>query len=455
VHGGGRDGAVKFSPDGRWLVVSSTWGFVVYRTDTGAEHYRVRFGAGFTNLIVPVGISADGRYLAVGVENGGTIFIHDIINRQLIRTWKQAGEGEGHSVFGVAFSPDGARLAIASERSLTMWQVETGTLLWRVWALQETVAFSPDRNRLVTAGNNGVLVFDAHDGSRRMTLVAGGLELYDGHSCEYTADGTRLLISQGDAVRLLDASSGQELLTLPATQVKAVTIAANGRRIAYSSRDGLVHVIDVPSAEPVIGLDPEGIVEVLFSRPLDRDAVIAQLKAYPALAANVRAAALELAAKYPETRIIDALWKRMWCCNFPIFGFPLQLNEPDEVAQQLRLSDMYLRQQPGDKKVKLNRAVALFHLGRYQESEELLQSFTIQRGFWERWTDAAEGYRLGFRVLALVRMGKDAEARSALEDFNQAYQKNESRWATISDLPKFEDTVRRAVPPPPIPRASD
>src|SRR5262249_13984232 len=50
VPGGGRDGAVKFSPDGRWLAVSSTLGFVVCRADTGADHYRVRFEEGFQNL---------------------------------------------------------------------------------------------------------------------------------------------------------------------------------------------------------------------------------------------------------------------------------------------------------------------------------------------------------------------------------------------------------------------
>jgi WD40 repeat protein len=244
--GGGRDGAVKFSPDGRWLAATSVSGFVVCRADTGEEQYRVRFEQEFVNLLTPVGFSPDGRYLAIGVENGGTVWIHDIVSRRQTQTWKVGEHGLGHSVYSVAFSPDGSRLAIASERGLTMWQIATGTTLWGVRVAQPwTTAFAPDGSQLVTAGEDGVLIFDARDGMRRATLWVGSTGGAGANSCEYSSDGTRLVTAQEDTVRLWDTSSGQELLTIPAKLVRTAAMTADGRRIVYCSEDGFVRVIEL------------------------------------------------------------------------------------------------------------------------------------------------------------------------------------------------------------------
>ena len=69
---------------------------------------------------------------------------------------------------------------------------------------------------IAVSGRDGLAVFDAVDGRRRMTLIGPDSEA-DGvvNTCRYTGDGARLLTtSEEGIVRLWDTATGQELLTL-------------------------------------------------------------------------------------------------------------------------------------------------------------------------------------------------------------------------------------------------
>jgi WD40 repeat protein len=149
-------------------------------------------------------------------------------------------EVHGGSVVGAAFSPDGRRLAAASQDlTARVWDEASGAMLARLEGHKGSVvaaAFSPDGRRLATA---------SWDKTARVWDAAAGAELarLEGHKgsvvgAAFSPDGRRLATKGRDhTARVWDVTTGAELARLEGheDEVVGAAFSPDGRRLATAS----------------------------------------------------------------------------------------------------------------------------------------------------------------------------------------------------------------------------
>ena len=204
---------------------------------------------GHTNMVMGVAYSPDGCRLA-SASWDQSVKVWDAATGRELLTLK----GHTNAVNVVAYSPDGRRLASGSnDRSVKLWDAATGQELRTlnghadgVWGL----AFSPDGRHLASAGRDRVLkMWDAVTGQELRTLkghVNAVMEV------AFSPDGRRLASASEDrSVRVWDAATGQELLTIAGhlRMVNAVAYSPDGHRLASGSTDQTVKLWDAATGQ--------------------------------------------------------------------------------------------------------------------------------------------------------------------------------------------------------------
>jgi WD40 repeat protein len=143
------------------------------------------------------------------------------------------------------------------------------------------VAFSPDRKRLAGAFlDHTIRVWDAEDGHELFTLKGHGAAV---NGAVFSPDGTRLASASGDkTVKVWDAQPAQNLLTFKIKgNVDDVAVSPDGKLLAISSirpDDGgaygvnAVKVLDAQTGKELITLKglPFGVTSVAFSPDSNR-----------------------------------------------------------------------------------------------------------------------------------------------------------------------------------------
>lgn len=192
---------------------------------------------------------------------------------------------------GVAFSPDGSRIAGAGELgTVVVWDAVTGKELFTVKHPRpakatyqnrrvDTLKYTPDGTKLLVAGvDSMVRLLDAQDGHEVATYP--GFK-YGVCSVAISMDGRRIAASSGYEgvvesyeVRVWDVESRQQLFNLNGHThtVTGVAFSPDGRRLVSSGHDRRVKVWDLESGREVMNLsiDEGEIFGVTFSRDGDR-----------------------------------------------------------------------------------------------------------------------------------------------------------------------------------------
>jgi WD40 repeat protein len=108
------------------------------------------------------------------------------------------------------------------------------------------VAYSPDGRRIVSSRADTLKVWDAQTGQELLTLKGHTGRV---RSVAYSPDGTRI-VSAGGEVKVWDAQTGQELLTLKGVWYP-VAYSPDGRHIVSGSKDEMLKVWDATTGQPL------------------------------------------------------------------------------------------------------------------------------------------------------------------------------------------------------------
>jgi WD40 repeat protein/serine/threonine protein kinase len=260
------DGAVldaSFSPDG-WRIASACQDGIVKVWDAQTGLALLTFQAHASNAS-GVAFSPDGRRLATIGRMERVVQVWDAQTGDRILTLSKP-KGMASRV---AFSPDGRHLACAGIREgefgeVTLWDAITGQEVYTRVGHTGPVAdvtFRADGKTFASAGHDGtVRVWEAATGQERLTFCGHRAQV---QKIAFSPDGQRLASAAGDIttradgeVKVWEAQTGREVLTLRGHvgPVLSVAWSPDSRRLATGGFDQTVKIWDLATGREALTL---------------------------------------------------------------------------------------------------------------------------------------------------------------------------------------------------------
>lgn len=275
--------SVTFSPDGLLAATSAVDGTVViWDTTTGEINWSVKLDGIF---VAEVDFSPDGTQLA-GSASDGTIHIYDVASGEEINQFA-AHEGQAQTV---QFSPDGTLLATGGDDHLIqIWDTESGNLINTLEGhpgVVLKVRFSPDGSLILSGAGDETMAddsFDEVDRSLRLWNIETGEQLWEFplgsgfvRTIAYSPDGQLVASGTWDSgfggtTRVFDVNTGEEVYRFfgHTTPLTAVEFSPDGSQIFSAAWDGNIRVWDLSRGIETLAF--EGFIDRILTAEYSPD----------------------------------------------------------------------------------------------------------------------------------------------------------------------------------------
>lgn len=171
---------------------------------------------------------------------------------------------------GVAYSPDGTRLAsMGIEGVAKIWDVASGKLLLELSSEKEEygwgIAYSPDGKRVATVWISQLVVWDADSGRRDFTFP-GDLSGGTVNRASFSPDNKRVAVANLDGMpRVWDLDSGTQVFALSGHEqlCDAIAFSPDGSQLATGDQGGTVKIWNAVSGQKLLSLGSGGVIHNL------------------------------------------------------------------------------------------------------------------------------------------------------------------------------------------------
>ena len=248
---------IAFSPDGKFLIGADRNQVKIYDPTSGN---LIESLDGHQKDVTAIAFSKDGKHIASGAQDGSIMIWEALTGNAVMQM-----DGHVDAIENLTFTPDDQRLISSSDdATMKIWDIRTGDLLKDYsdfTGVTLGVTFSPDGTQF--AFSDGTihmwnLLVDLNDGQAKISHQE--LFTIPGASSEsFSPDGSRIAGVSGNDVKLWDATTGRELLTLVGHTGWAMGLAfsPDGKSLASTSLDGTVRIWNIaPGNETVTVSSP-------------------------------------------------------------------------------------------------------------------------------------------------------------------------------------------------------